>query len=123
MMEEKIKATGIMKSQQAISFFEEILNHIKEGGVHFEHECRSIDLTRGDAVEMEVKAKHKDGIQKLEFELVWKDDLHLKEMSGESIPGLKVSSKRTEEFVGESERGHVGAEAFEEPAAAEAAVF
>ena len=92
------------------------MNHVKEGGVHFEHEGRSIDLTGGEAVEMEVEAKHKDGKQKLEFEFVWKDDLHVGEMSGESIPGLKVSSKRTEEFVGESERGHVGAEAFEEPA-------
>ena len=123
MSKEKIKAKGIVESDRAIALFEQILNHMKEGGVHFEHDGQSIDLKAGKTAEMEVEVKHKDGKQKLEFELVWKDDLHVGEMSGESIPGLKVSSKKTEEFMGESEHGHVGAEGFEEPAVAEAALF
>ena len=123
MSKEKIKATGIMESGRAIAFFEEILNHVKEGGIHFEHDGCSIDLVPGEAVEMEIKAKHKDGKQKLEFELVWKDDLHLGEMSGEHMSGLKVSSRKTEESISEREHEHVGAETFQEPAAVETALF
>ncbi len=123
MSEEKIKATGIMKSERAIAFFEEILNHVKEGGIFFEHDGRSIQLVPGEAVEMEIKAKHKDGKQKLEFELVWKDDLHLREMSEESMSGVKVSARKMEETVSEREHEHVRAETFQEPAASEAALF
>jgi amphi-Trp domain-containing protein len=95
MNEEKIKATAIMKSERAVALFEEILNHLKQGGIHFEHNGRSMEMTTGEAVEMEIKAKHKDGKHKLEFELVWKDNLNSGEISEGDLSGLKVSSKKT----------------------------
>ena len=95
MSEERIKATAIMKSERAVALFEEILNHLREGGVHFEHNGRSMEMITGEAVEMEIKAKHKDGKHKLEFELVWKDELNSGEISEGDLSGLKVSSKNT----------------------------
>jgi amphi-Trp domain-containing protein len=122
MSKEKIKATEIMESSRAIALFEEILHHMKEGGAHFEHDGRSIDLTAREAAEMEIEVKHKDGKQKLELELVWKDGLHMGGTVEETMSGLKVSSKKTGGSVSEMEHEHVGPETFEE-AAAEAALF
>jgi amphi-Trp domain-containing protein len=122
MSKDKIEVKGIVESGRAIGLFEEILNHVKEGGAHFEHDGRSIDLTAGEAAEMEIEVKHKDGKQKLELELVWKDGLHMGGTVEETMSGLKVSSKKTRGSVSEMEHEHVGPETFEE-AAAEAALF
>lgn len=106
MNEERIKATAIMKSERAVALVEEILNHLKEGGVHFEHDGRSMDMITGEAVEMEIKAKHKDGKHKLEFELVWKDELNSGEISEGDLSGLKVSSKGTGSLHSEMSHEH-----------------
>jgi amphi-Trp domain-containing protein len=106
MNEEKIKATAIMKSERAVALFEEILNHLREGGVHFEHNGRSMEMITGEAVEMEIKAKHKDGKHKLEFEFVWKDELNSREISEGGLSGLKVSSKNTRSSRGEMSHEH-----------------
>ncbi len=121
MSKEKIKAKGIVESDRAIALFEEILNLMKEGGAHFEHDGQSVDLKAGEAVKMEIEVKHKDGKQKLEFEMVWNDDLG--EMSDERMRGLKVSSKKMEEPVFETEDERAGPKALDEPPVAEAALF
>jgi amphi-Trp domain-containing protein len=129
MSEEKIKATAIMKSERAVALFEEILNHVKEGGIHFEHNGRSMDLITGEAVEMEIKAKHRDGKHRLEIELEWKDDLSLGEISEGDLSGLKVSSKNTRSSSAEMSHEHVhrqmadSSENLQEQMAVEAAVF
>ncbi len=123
MNKEKIKAKGIVESRQAIALFEEILNLMKEGGAHFEHEGQSVDLTAGDAAEMEIEIKHKDGKQKLEFELEWKEGLHLGGASEDITSGLKVSSKKTEESGDEMGRRNVRAENFSDMPASEGALF
>jgi amphi-Trp domain-containing protein len=112
-----------MESGRAIAFFEEILDHIKKGETHFEHAGRSIDLTPGEAVEMKIEVKHKDGKQKLEFELLWKEDLHREEMSEEGIPGFKVSPKKEERTGSEQTHEHMDTEPAREPIATEAALF
>ncbi len=132
MSEEKIKATAIMKSERAVALFEEILNQVKQGGIHFEHNGRSMEMITGDAVEMEIEAKHKDGKNKLEFELIWKDDLHLGQMSEEGMSALKVSSRKTQPSDGQKShervsegisRQHVPSEDPEESMAVEASLF
>lgn len=123
MSKEKIKAKGIVESDRAIALFEEILTLMKEGGAHFEHDGQSIDLTAGEAAEVEIEVKHKDGKQKLELELVWKDGLHMGGTVEETMLGLKVSSKKAEESAGEMAHRNVGEETFREPAPSEAALF
>ena len=123
MSKEKIEVKGIVGSGRAIALFEEILNLMKEGGAHFEHDGQSIDLTAGEAAEMEIEVKHKDGKQKLELELVWKDGLHLGGMSEETMSGLKVSSKKTEGSSGEPAHRDVSAETFRDLSASEASLF
>jgi|GEM_PF-5361213 len=123
MSKDNIEVKGIVESGRAIALFEEILNHMKEGGAHFEHDGQSIDLTAGEAVEMEIEVKHKDGKRKLELDLVWKDGLHLGGTAEETMSGLKVSSKKTEESAGEMAHRNVGEETFRELAVAEAALF
>ncbi len=100
---EKIKATGTMKSERAIALFEEILNHIKEGGIHFENNGQSLELVTSEAVEVEVEAKRKNGKQKLEFELTWKDGLPLHKQSEEGIRDFKFSSKSSGQSAGAHE--------------------
>lgn len=132
MSEEKIKATAIMKSERAVALVEEILNHLKEGELHFEHDGRSMEMITGEAVEMEIKAKHKDGKRKLEFELVWKDELNSGEISEGDLSGLKVSSKDTGSSRSEMSHEHAhrqmsdkraSDENFQEQMPVEAAVF
>jgi amphi-Trp domain-containing protein len=132
MNEERIKATAIMKSERAVALFEEILNHLKQGGIHFEHKGRSMEMITGEAVEMEIKAKHKDGKHKLEFELVWKDEFNSGEISEGDLSGLKVSSKKTESPSTEMSHEHAhrqmpdnraSSENLQEQMPVEAAVF
>ncbi|MGO9119203.1 MAG: amphi-Trp domain-containing protein [Desulfomonilaceae bacterium] len=132
MSEGKIKATTIMKSERAVALFQEILNHLREGGVHFEQNGRSMEMITGEAVEMEIKAKHKDGKHKLEFELVWKDELNSGEISEGDLSGLKVSSKNTrssrtemshEHAHRQMANKHVSNEDLQEQMPVEAAVF
>ena len=123
MSKEKIEVKGIVESGRAIALFEEILNLMKEGGAHFEHDGQSIDLTAGEAAEMEIEVKSKDGKQKLELELVWKDGLHLGGTAEETMSGLKVSSKKTEGSSGEPAHRDISAETFRDLSASEAALF
>jgi amphi-Trp domain-containing protein len=123
MSKEKIEVKRIVESGRAIALFEEILNLMKEGGAHFEHDGQSIDLTAGEATEMEIEIKHKDGKQKLELELVWTDGLHLGGTGEDTMADLKVSSRKTEEPVGEMAHRNVSAETFGEQSASEAALF
>ena len=124
MSEDKIKTTAIMESERAVAFIEEILSHMKDGGAHLELAGLSMTLTPKKAVEMEIKAKHKDGKQKLSFELVWKENLQVGERSERDMHDLKVSSKKEEQA--DTERGHerVGTEASQDEAMpVEAALF
>ena len=123
MSKDKIEVKEIVESGRAIALFEEILNHMKEGGAHFEYDGRSIDLTAGEAAEMEIEVKRKDGKQKLELELVWKDGLHMGGTAEETMSGLKVSSKKAEESAVEMAHGDVHGETFRESAPSEAALF
>ena len=65
-----------------------------------------MEMITGEAVEMEIKAKHKDGKHKLEFELVWKDEFNSGEISEGDLSGLKVSSKKSESSSTEMSHEH-----------------
>jgi hypothetical protein len=91
-----------------------------------------MEMITGEAVEMEIKAKHKDGKHKLEFELVWKDELNSGEISEGDLSGLKVSSKDTGSSRSEMSHEHAhrqlpdsraSSEDLQEQMPVEAAVF
>ncbi len=65
-------------------------------------------MTPDEAVELEIKAKHKDGKQKLSFELEWKEDLQTRE------PALKVSSKEEKRAETGSAHQRIGTKIYEE---------
>ena len=93
-MKNKIKTTGTVEYQRAISYLEEVLEKMKSGDLVLSSGENSIAFHSQDAVELEIEAKEKEGKQEFSFEMVWKEGLTPGEMGDFSISGGKESAKR-----------------------------
>ena len=92
-MKNKVKATGTVEFQRAITYLEELLEKLKAGDLVLSHGENSVVFHPKEAVELEIEAKEKDGKQKFSFEMSWKEGLRADEM-----PDFSISS--AEHFAG-----------------------
>lgn len=86
-MKNKVKATGTVDFQRAVSYLEEALASLKSGDLVLTHGENSVTFHPKDVVEVEIEAKEKDGKQEFSFEMTWKEGLQSCDMSDFSISG------------------------------------
>jgi len=95
-MKNKVKATGTVDFQKAISYLEELLEKLKDGEIVVTHGGNSVAFHPKDAVEIEIGAKIKDGKEKFSFEMCAMEGLQPGEMVDFSISsGDGLSTKES----------------------------
>lgn len=75
MGKEKLKTEAVVERGEALTFIRTILNSVEKGGLVFQQDGESFSLEIPDLVSLEIEAKKKEGKQKLEIEISWKDDM------------------------------------------------
>jgi amphi-Trp domain-containing protein len=85
MTENKMKAKGTVELQRVIGYLEGILEGMKNCRVLMHRGDQSITFHPVDTVEMEIKAKEKEGKQELSVEMTWRESPHVREMAGLTI--------------------------------------
>ena len=115
-MRNKVKATGTVDFQRAVSYLVEALASLKSGDLVLTHGENSVTLHPKDVVEVEIEAKEKDGKQEFSFEMTWKEGLQSGDMSDFSISGgesVSGESKAMGECVGVAGGPEASAACFE----------
>jgi amphi-Trp domain-containing protein len=98
-MKNKVKATGTVDFQRAVSYLEEALASLKSGDLVLTHGENSVTFHPKDVVEIEIEAKEKDRKQEFSFEMTWKEGLQPGEMPDFRISGGEgVSGERPVHF-------------------------
>jgi amphi-Trp domain-containing protein len=87
----KVKHKANLEFQTALDYLQQIVDTARDGNFVVETDGNSVNLTPGDAVDLEIKAKEKDGRQSLSFELSWGSEATLRaegaKAIAEDIPG------------------------------------
>ena len=63
---------ALLETEQAVSYLEELVRSLRKGVVYIRHGEDQIELTPGDALEIELEASAKKGKQKVSLELSWR---------------------------------------------------
>jgi amphi-Trp domain-containing protein len=85
MTKNRVEAKGTVEFDRAIGYLEDILKGMKNGRIVVHQGDRSVTFRHVDALEMEIKAKEKDGKQKFSMEMKWREHSHVGELGGLTI--------------------------------------
>lgn len=67
----KVKFENAMPREEAVSYFQAILDGLKQGKLHFKQGDKTLAVTPADHLTIEVKASRKGLREKVSFELSW----------------------------------------------------
>lgn len=67
----KISFESAMATEEAVNYFEAIINGLRKGSVEFRRGSEALSLQPGARVNVEVKASSKGKKEKVTFELSW----------------------------------------------------
>ena len=81
----KVKHKANLEFQTALDYLQQILDTARDGSFLVATDGNSVNLTPGDAVDLEIKAKEKDGRQSLSFELSWGSEAALQAEGAKAI--------------------------------------
>ena len=81
----KVKHKANLEFQTALDYLQQILDTARDGSFLVATDGNSVNLTPGDAVDLEIKAKEKDGRQSLSFELSWGSEATLQAEGANAI--------------------------------------
>jgi amphi-Trp domain-containing protein len=107
-MKKKVKASGTVEYQRAISYLEEMLEKMRSGDLVMSSGENSVAFHAHEAVELEIEAKEKDGKQEFSFEMVWKEGLTPGEMGDFSFSGERLFAGGGESSETELEQREFG---------------
>src|SRR5512139_3563779 len=93
MNKNKMKAKGTVELQRAIGYLEDILEGMKHGKIVMHRGDQSITFHSVEAMEIEIKAKEKEGKQELSVEMTWRESALAGEMGDLTISSEALKSE------------------------------
>lgn len=68
-----VEFENTMSREEAVSYFEAIVAGLKKGRLHIKQGDQSLDLEPAQQVDVEVRASHKKGRERIRFEIAWRE--------------------------------------------------